>query len=106
MGPFFERHDVLLTPVLARPCPPARRWGERSWLHSVVSSLTFAPMTGVWNMTGYPAASVPAPAAGGRPGSVQLVAGPGGESVLLALAAQIESARGWRRHAPAYDPAG
>src|SRR5580692_7631681 len=105
-GPFFERHDVLLTPVLARPWPAARRWGERSWLHSVVSSLTFAPMTGLWNMTGYPAASVPTPAAGERPGAVQLVAGPGGESVLLALAAQIESARGWRRHAPAYDPSG
>ena len=105
-GPFFERHDVLLMPTLARPCPPARRWGERSWLHSVITSLTFAPMTGVWNMTGYPAASVPTPAAAGRPGSVQLVAGPGGESVLLALAAQIERARGWRRHAPAYDPSG
>ncbi len=105
-GPFFERHDVLLMPALARPCPPARRWGERSWLHSVFTSLTFAPMTGVWNMTGYPAASVPTPAAAGRPGSVQLVAGPGGESVLLALAAQIERARGWRRHAPAYDPTG
>jgi amidase len=105
-GPFFERHDVLLMPTLARPCPPARRWGERSWLHSVLTALTFAPMTGVWNMTGYPAASVPVPAGAGQPGAVQLVAGPGGEPVLLALAAQIERARGWRRHAPAYDPAG
>ncbi|HYB18126.1 MAG TPA: hypothetical protein VEF71_22040 [Streptosporangiaceae bacterium] len=52
---------------------------------------------------GVPAASVPARPAAGLPGSVQLVAAPGGESVLLALAAQLESAGGWRRHAPAYE---
>jgi len=34
------------------------------------------------------------------------VAAPGGESVLLAVAAHLERARGWRRHAPAYDPSG
>ncbi len=34
------------------------------------------------------------------PVPVQLVAVPGGEAVLLALAAQIERARGWPRHAP------
>jgi amidase len=107
LEPFFDRHDVLIMPSLALPCPPARRWGERSWLHSVVTSLRFGPMTGVWNMAGFPAASVPAPPErGGLPGSVQLVAAPGGESVLLAVAAQLERARGWRRHAPAYDPSG
>jgi amidase len=105
LEPFFDRHDVLIMPSLALPCPPARRWGERSWLYSVVTSLRFGPMTGTWNMAGFPAASVPAPPGRtGLPGSVQLVAAPGGESVLLALAAQLERARGWRRHAPAYDP--
>jgi len=107
LEPFFDRHDVLIMPSLALPCPPARRWGERSWLHSVVTSLRFGPMTGVWNMAGFPAASVPAPPGrAGLPGSVQLVAAPGGESVLLAVAAQLERARGWRRLAPAYDPSG
>jgi amidase len=100
--PFFDRHDVLVMPSLAWPCPPARRWGERSWLHSVVAALRFAPMTGVWNMAGFPAASVPCPPARGLPGSVQLVAAPGGEARLLAVAAQLERVQGWRRHAPAY----
>jgi amidase len=59
-------------------------------------------MTGVWNTAGFPAASVPCPPAGGLPGSVQLVAAPGGESLLLALAAQLERARPWARHALAY----
>ncbi len=105
LEPFFARHDVLLMPTLARPCPPARRWGERSWLRSATMSLMFAPMTGAWNLAGFPAASVPVPAAG-LPGAVQLVAAPGREDVLLAAAAQIEGARGWPRHAPAYAPGG
>ena len=105
LEPFFERHDVLLMPALARPCPPARRYGERSWLGSVVRSLMFAPMTGVWNLAGYPAASVPA-GGPGLPGAVQLVAAPGREQTLLAVAAEIERSSPWRRHAPAYDPAG
>ncbi len=91
-------------PTLARPCPPARRYGERSWLRSVATALMFAPMTGVWNLAGFPAASVPV-SGPGLPGAVQLVAGPGREQTLLALAAQLEQVSPWRRHAPAYDPA-
>jgi len=101
LAPFFDRHDVLVMPTLARPCPPARRYGERSWLRSVATSLMFAPMTGVWNLAGFPAASVPA-AGAGLPGAVQLVAAPGGEQALLALAAQLERAQPWPRHAPGY----
>jgi amidase len=105
LEPFFDRHDVLVMPTLARPCPPARRYGERSWLGSVAKALMFAPMTGLWNLAGFPAASVPVPG-DALPGAVQLVAAPGHEQTLLALAAEIERAGPWRRHAPAYDPAG
>jgi amidase len=105
---FFDRYDVLVMPTLARPCPPARRYGERSWLRSVATALMFAPMTGVWNLAGFPAASVPVAGDGpsGLPRAVQLVAAPGREQALLDLAAQLERASPWRRHAPAYDPAG
>ncbi len=106
LAPFFDRFDVLAMPSLAWTCPPARRWSDGSWLRSVVASLRFAPMTGVWNLAGFPAASVPAGSVGGMPGSVQLVAAPGKEALLLAVAAQLEQAAGWRRHAPGYDPAG
>jgi amidase len=105
LASFFDRYDVLVMPTLARPCPPARRYGERSWLRSVATALMFAPMTGVWNLAGFPAASVPVPGQG-LPGAVQLVAAPGREQTLLALGAQIERATPWRRHAPGYDPAG
>jgi amidase len=105
MDPFFNRYDVLVMPILGTPCPAAKRWGERSWLLSALTAIRFAPMTGVWNVAGYPAMAVPfGPAVTGLPGSVQLVAAPGGESVLLALAEQLEQASGWPRHAPAYKP--
>jgi amidase len=101
LAPFFERHDVLVMPTLAQPAPPARRWGEGSWLHSVVTSLRYAPMTAAWNLAGYPAASVPAGVSPqGLPMAVQLVATPGNESLLLGLAAQLERERPWPRHAP------
>jgi amidase len=114
LTPFFEQYDVLIMPTLAQPCPPAQRYGGKSWLRSAVLALRFAPMTGAWNLAGYPAASVPVPlaqasAAGadspGMPGAVQLVATPGREDLLLSLAAQIEQANPWPRLAPNYSAA-
>ncbi len=99
-GPFFEEHDVLLMPTLARPAPAAHRW-DHAWLRSFLSSVTYAPMTGAWNMAGYPAATVPMGLdAQGRPLSAQLVAGPGKEDLLLGLAAQLEREHPWPRLAP------
>lgn len=103
LAPFFDSHDVLVMPTLARPAPAARRRGEGSWLRSVAVALTYAPMAGIWNLAGFPAAAVPmAPGETGLPGSVQLVAAPGGEALLLSLAAQLEGAMPWPRHAPGY----
>jgi amidase len=99
--PFWDQHDVLIMPTLAQPCPPARRYGNLSWPRSVATALRFSPMTSVWNLAGYPAATVPVPA-DGLPGAVQLVTRPGREDLLLSLAAQLEMARPWPRHAPGY----
>jgi amidase len=105
LEPFFERYDVLIMPTLARPAPAARRWGEGSLTRSVITALLYSPMASTWNLAGFPAAAMPAGStAAGLPVSVQLVAAPGGEETLLALAAQLEHARGWPRHAPGYDP--
>ncbi len=101
LAPFWERHDVLIMPTLAQPCPPARRYGNLSWPRSVTAALRFAPMTGVWNLAGYPAATVPVPG-DGLPRSVQLITTPGREELLLNVAAQLEEARPWPRHAPGY----
>jgi amidase len=101
---YFADVDVLLTPGLAQPPIPAVRWGERSWLHNVRASSAYAPFGQPWNLAGWPAMTVPA---GLHPHtrtplSVQLVAPPGNEARLLAVAAQIESAAPWERVAPVY----
>lgn len=100
---FFERYDLLVTPVLAGPPPQARRWSARGWLPNVLTSTRYAPYAAPWNVAGLPALSVPAGMRpDGLPASVQLVAPPGGEWLLLGVAAQIEAAAPWRRHAPGW----
>jgi amidase len=57
---------------------------------------SYCPFTGMWNLTGQPAAAVPAGFDGaGMPASVQLIGRPNDEATLLSLAAQIEAERPW-----------
>jgi amidase len=103
VAPLFERRDVLVMPTLAQRAPKAKRWGSGGWLPSVFASATYAPMTAAWNLAGFPAATVPMGIGeSGLPLSVQLVAPPGGESLLLGLAAQLEARRPWPRLAPGH----
>jgi amidase len=100
---FFGDIDVLLLPALSQPAPTAERWGERGVLPNSVASLRIAGLFGAWNIAGWPAMNIPASVDDrGLPVGVQLVARPGGERKLLELAAQLESARPWPRHAPEY----
>ncbi|WP_084964636.1 amidase [Thermoactinospora rubra] len=100
---WFGDADVVATPTVALLPPPARRWGSRGLLRNLALNVRFAPATGPWNMCGWPAITVPfATHSTGLPIGVQLVAPPGGEPQLLGLAAQLESARPWPRHAPGY----
>jgi amidase len=97
---FFAEHDVLVTPTLATWPPKARRWHERRWLANAVPSIRVAGFTGLWNLAGYPAISVPVGRhSSGLPIGVQLVAGPGGESRLIGIAAQLETLNPWPRTA-------
>ncbi len=99
---FFADFDILLTPMLARTCPPAEQWHRRSWLRNIWSNLQYAPFAAPWNMVGWPAASVPAgfDEKTGMPTAVQIVAPPNGEPTILGVAAQIERLRPWPRTAP------
>ncbi|WP_208646210.1 amidase family protein [Amycolatopsis thermalba] len=95
---FFARYDVLITPTLATLPPKARAWHERSCLANALPSVALAGFTGLWNLSGYPAMSVPAGRhPNGLPIGVQLVAPPGGEGRLLALAAELEKQNPWPR---------
>lgn len=106
MAGFFTDHDVLLTPVVSGAPPEARRWHERSWLANFGAALSWAVFPGTWNLVDHPAASVPLLRSGGRPTSVQIVAGERREDHVLAVARQLESLAPWRRHAPVEARAG
>ncbi|MFI6481620.1 amidase [Nonomuraea sp. NPDC050663] len=100
---WFDGSDVMVAPTLAMLPPKADRWGRRGLLRNLLVNVRYAPVTGPWNMSGWPAITVPfATHSSGMPLGIQLVAPPGGEPHLLGLAAQLETARPWPRHAPGY----
>jgi len=102
---FFSDHgiDVLMSPVLARGPLLARQWHRRGWMPNLLANMRYAPYAAPWNITGFPALTVPVGVrADGLPATVQLVGPPGTELLLLAVAGQMELAAPWRRHAPGY----
>ena len=104
LQPFFDKHDVVVTPGLARPPLPAVRWGERGWLRNVNSNARTAPFQNAWNLAGYPAIVVPMGLhSTGVPLSVQIAAPYGREATLLGLVRQLEQQAPWPRHAPGFD---
>ncbi|WP_215451830.1 amidase [Streptomyces sp. ATCC 21386] len=101
LEPFFAEHDVLLTPALARRGPAAANWHERGWLRNLLVNTNYSPLTPPWNLTGWPAMSVPfGSLASGAPCAVQLVARPGCELELLSVAGRLEELNPWSRTAP------
>jgi amidase len=97
----LEDHDVLLTPATAKPPPRVGQLEGRGaiWTLNVIGGMV--PYTGVWNVTGQPAASVPAGfGSDGLPRAVQIVARPNDEATLLSLAGQIEAERPWAQQRP------
>lgn len=101
LGQVFADHDVLLTPALAALPLPVGRYEGRGALWTFNGVSRFTPYTPPWNVTGQPAASVPAGfTPDGVPLAVQLVGRPGDEATLLSLAAQLEAARPWADRRP------
>jgi amidase len=97
----FDAHDVLISPALARPPLEVGRYEGRGWLWSLFGITNWIPFTPAWNLTGQPAASVPAGFDDdGLPLAVQIVGAPGDEATVLAVAAQIESERPWADRRP------
>ncbi|HEX8857449.1 MAG TPA: amidase family protein, partial [Thermoleophilaceae bacterium] len=97
----FDDHDVVMTPVLAYQPPLIGKWEGRHALKLVDSVGRWIPFTTPWNLTGQPAASVPAGFdADGLPLAVQVVARPGDEATLFSLAAQLEAERPWAEKRP------
>jgi amidase len=95
-------NDVLITPATATVPPRIGQLHARGALWTLNAVAGMVPYNGVWNLTGQPAASVPAGfGADGLPRAVQIVGRPNDETTLLSLAAQIEAERPWAESRPA-----
>jgi amidase len=97
----FSRFDAVVMPTLAQS-PRAVGWyddtdPERNFEQQV----QYTPFTSFVNVAGLPAISLPVGEdTAGLPVGVQLVGRPGGESVLLSIARQLERETGWEGHRP------
>jgi amidase len=94
-------HDVLMTPGTAGLPLPIGRYEGRGAIWTFNGVGRYTPYTPAWNVTGQPAASVPAGfTPEGVPLAVQLVGRPHDEATLLSLSAQLEAARPWADRRP------
>jgi amidase len=95
--------DVVLTPTTALPAPRlgvVRTDGTAAELFRQI--IAHAPFTGLFNVTGGPAISLPwGTDEGGVPLGVQLAGAPGQDAVVMGLASELEAARPSRFTPPA-----
>jgi amidase len=97
----FDEVEVLVTPVIGDVAFEVGRWDGKSALRTLIGMARLFCFAPVWNHTGQPAAAVPIGFTDdGLPRSVQLVAPPEREDLLLSLAAQIEAAKPWTERRP------
>ena len=102
LGRLFDDHDIVLTPMMSEPAVPAGIMEGRGATATYFWESKWVPFTILWNVTGQPAASVPAGfSSNGLPLAVQIVGRPNREATLLSLAAQIEAERPWADRRPA-----
>jgi amidase len=101
MFELFRSIDVLLMPTVPAPAGVAERYARAGVLPTVLYSSEQVGYTTPWNVVGFPALSLPAGlSTDGLPLAVQLVAPPGSEGRLLAVAAQLESRLSWTTRWP------
>jgi len=94
--------DVLIGPTLAELPPRLGHLAtDRPFEETLARLLTFTPFTGLLNVAGAPAVSLPmGRTTEGVPIGVQFAAAHGNERTLLELALELESAAPWPRCAP------
>jgi aspartyl-tRNA(Asn)/glutamyl-tRNA(Gln) amidotransferase subunit A len=101
MWRFMDRYDLLLTPTLTTPPFPVHMQGPERVGGRYVRDTAWLSFTYPFNLTGQPAATVPAGfTADGLPVGLQIVGGHLADGLVLRAAAAFEAARPWAEHRP------
>ena len=97
----LEDNDVLLTPTLPVPPEPIGKHAGKPLIAVINGATKLVAFTTPWNVTGQPAASLPAPVGEGElPIGAQLIGRPNDEDTLISLSAQLEAELGWAERRP------
>ena len=96
----FDRHDVVIAPVTAKPPLPCGAIDGLSEWETDRTMVGACPYAWPWNVLGWPGVSVPAGFVDGLPVGAQLLGPAGSEGLLLALAAELEGELRWHELAP------
>jgi aspartyl-tRNA(Asn)/glutamyl-tRNA(Gln) amidotransferase subunit A len=106
MWRFMGRYDLLLTPTLTTPPFPVHMQGPEKVGGRYVRDSAWLSFTYPFNLTGQPAATVPAGfTADALPVGLQIVGAHLADGLVLRAAAAFEAARPWAQHRPPVDDA-
>ena len=101
LGPIFETYDLLLTPTMATAAQPSGQFGPEKVNGTPVDSPLEPIFTFPFNLTGQPAASIPAGwTENDLPVGLQIVGRPHDEATILRAAARFEEAQPWHDRWP------
>ena len=101
MWKFMRKYDLLLTPTLAHPPFPVHMQGPEKIEGRMVESFQWTPFTYPINMTGQPAASIPAGwTEDGLPVGLQIIGRHLDDPMVLRASAAFEAAKPWRNRWP------
>jgi amidase len=98
---WFGDADLWLTPAVAVPTPPVGAWKSFEPAEAFERAATLGAFTAIYNVTGQPAASIPAGlTADGLPIGVQLAGRPLEDATVLAVSRQLERVMPWAHRTP------
>jgi amidase len=100
---FFDKFDVLVLPTCMRPAIRIGEWADLSPEETLQNVIHWIAPSPPFNASGLPAIAIPTGFdANGLPLGIQIVGRPAAEATLIALASQIEAAKPWSQHRPAF----
>jgi aspartyl-tRNA(Asn)/glutamyl-tRNA(Gln) amidotransferase subunit A len=101
MWRFMQKYDLLLTPTLAVPAFPVHMQGPEKIDGSIVAPFQWLAFTIPLNMTGQPAASIPAGFTDdGLPVGLQIIGRHLDDPLVMRASACFEHARPWSGRRP------